>query len=255
MEDWRFLEVETPDRAGMNLAIEEAIFLEKIQNRIPSTVRFWRNKRAVVIGYSQKVEAEVNVKLCGDEGIAIIRRFSGGGAVYHDLGNLNYSIILNADHPVVSGLDIRESYRVFSSGVVEGLRRFGVGPVLHPPSDLLVGKRKISGNAQSRKKGMVLHHGTLLVNSNLNLLAQVLDGSESGVDSGKTASRKGSVMNLVDAIGRRVDMREVKEALRRGFEKAFSIRLVQGMLTPEEEKSAHALYAEKYSRREWNFCL
>ena len=254
MEDWRFLEVETPDRAGMNLAIEEAIFLEKTQKRIPPTVRFWRNKRAVVIGYSQKVEAEVNVKLCRDEGMDIIRRFSGGGAVYHDLGNLNYSTILNADHPLVSGPDIRESYRVFSSGVVEGLRAFGVGSVLHPPSDLLVGNRKISGNAQSRKKGTVLHHGTLLVNSDLDLLARVLDGTESPVGSGKTASRKGPVMNLVDAIGRRGDMREVKEALRRGFEKAFSVRLVQGMLTPGEKKSAHALYSEKYAKREWNFC-
>lgn len=253
MEEWRLLDNGTSDIAAMNLAIEEAIFLAKICRKVPPTVRFWRNRRAAVIGYSQKVEAEVNVKLCREEGVEIVRRFTGGGAVYHDLGNLNYSLALEADHPVVRGLDIRESYRVLTAGVVEGLKEFGIDLVFDPPSDLLAGRRKVSGNAQSRRKGTVFHHGTVLVNADLDLLAKALNGVSDESEKRKITSNKWSVTNLEDEIGRRVDIQEVRQALHRGFEKAFSVKLVRRNLTPEEEKTGQTLYIEKYSRREWNF--
>ena len=253
METWRLLDIETPDRAAMNLAIEEAIFLAKICREVPPTVRFWRNGRAAVIGYSQKVEAEVNLELCRDEGIEIVRRFSGGGAVYQDLGNLNYTLVLDADHPIVEGLDIGESYRVFTAGVVEGLKEFGIDLVFDPPSDLLAGKGKVSGNAQSRKKRTILHHGTLLVNADLHLLAEVLDATGDRPKNIKITSKKRPVTNLADEIGRHVNMQEVKQALLRGFERTFLVKLVRRQLSSEEEESAQTLYAEKYSRREWNF--
>ena len=253
MEVWRLLDTEALDSAAMNLAIEEAIFLERIRRKVPPTVRFWRNRRAAVIGYSQKVEAEVNLRLCRAEGIEIVRRFSGGGAVYQDLGNLNYTLVLDADHPIIEGLDIRESYRVLTAGVVEGLKEFGIDLVFDPPSDLLAGERKLSGNAQSRKKRTIFHHGTLLVNADLHLLAEVLDATGDGPKNNKITSEKRPVTNLADEIGRHVDMQEVKLALHRGFETAFSVKLVRRQLGPEEEESAHAFYAEKYSRREWNF--
>ena len=237
----------------MNLAIEEAIFLAKIRRKVPPTVRFWRNRRAAVIGYSQKVEAEVNLELCRDEGIEIVRRFSGGGAVYQDLGNLNYTLVLDADHPIVEGLDIGESYRVLTTGVVEGLKEFGIDLVFDPPSDLLAGKRKVSGNAQSRKKRTIFHHGTLLVNADLHLLAKVLDAAGDGPKNKKITSKKRQVTNLADEIICYVDMQEVKQALRRGFERAFPVQLVRRQLSPEEEESAQTFYAEKFSRREWNF--
>ena len=253
METWRLLDTETPDLAAVNLAIEEAVFLAKIRKEVPSTVRFWRNRRAAVIGYSQKVEAEVNLKLCTDEGIEIVRRFSGGGAVYQDLGNLNYTLVLGADHPIVEGLDIRESYKVLTTGVVEGLKELGIDLVFDPPSDLLAGKRKVSGNAQSRKRRTILHHGTLLVNADLHLLAEVLNAKGDEPKNNKITSKKRQVTNLADETGRHLDMQEVKQALHRGFERAFSVKLVRRQLSPEEEKSAQTLYAEKYSRTEWNF--
>jgi len=253
METWRLLDTETPDLAAMNLAIEEAIFLAKIRQKVPPTVRFWRNRHAAVIGYSQKVEAEVNLKLCADEGIEIVRRFSGGGAVYQDLGNLNYTLVLGADHPMIGSLEIRESYRVLTTGVTGGLKELGIDLVFDPPSDLLAGKRKVSGNAQSRKRRTILHHGTLLVKADLNLLAEVLDAKGDGPKNSKFASKKRPVTNLADEVGRHLDMQEVKHALHRGFERAFSVKLVQRQLSLEEEESAQAFYANKYSRKEWNF--
>jgi len=253
MESWRLLDVETPERAAMNLAIEEAIFFEKIDGKVPPTVRFWRNRSAVVIGYSQSAKAEVNLRLCADKGVQIVRRFTGGGAVYHDLGNLNYSIAVEADHPLLKGLDIAESYRVFCSAIAEGLGGFEAILTFSPPSDLLVGGRKISGNAQSRRKGAIFHHGTVLVNANLDLLAEVLNPLENGPCISSVMSRRGPVTNLADEIGHRVNIERVKEALRGGFERAFSVGLEKGALSLEERRIAHRLYAEKYSRKEWNF--
>lgn len=253
MERWRLLDVETPDKAAMNLAIEEAIFVEKIRNRIPPTVRFWRNRNAVVIGYSQNIEAEVNLEVCRAKGVEVVRRFSGGGAVYCDLGNLNYSLTIEAENPLIKGLDISETYRLFSSGIVDGLREFGVNLSFYPPSDLLADGRKISGNAQSRRKGAVFHHGTLLVNVDLDLLTQALTAQKEGMKNLKSTSKKRPVVNLEEVMAHSVEIEEVKRALWRGFERSFSVKLVPGILTREERDIAGRLHGEKYSREAWNF--
>ncbi len=253
MEKWRLLDIETPNDAAMNLAIDEAVFIEKMKKDFPPALRFWRNRRAVVIGYSQNVEAEVNLAICREKSIQIVRRFSGGGAVYQDLGNLNYSITLEADHSLLKGLDIAESYRVFSSGVIEGLKQFGIDSVFDSPSDLLVRNKKVSGNAQSRKKGVILHHGTLLVNVEFDSLTRVLNAPKEQLKNRKVTSRRRPVVNLEDEIGYHVDIEKVKEVLQRGFEKAFSVKLVPSALTLEEKETAQILYVSKYSQRKWNF--
>ena len=247
------MDVETLDQAAMNMAIDEAILVEKAKGEIPPTVRFWKNRRAVVIGYAQKIEDEVNLNVCRDRGIQVVRRFSGGGAVYHDLGNLNYTVALEADHKLIKGLDIRESYRVLSSGVVEGLKELEMEAVFDPPSDLLVGDRKISGNAQSRRRGTVLHHGTLLVSADLDLLNEALNVPGKRAEARKVTSRKRPVANIADMVNCCVDVDRVKAVLRRGFERAFGVRLVPQGLIPDEERMAEELCAIKYSMRGWNF--
>jgi len=253
VEKWRLLEIEYPSRAGLNLAIDEALLRQTAENKGPPVVRFWRNRNAVVIGYSQCVEAEVNLELCRVRGIDMVRRITGGGAVYHDLGNLNYSIVIGSNHPLVRRLDIQESYSVFLSGVIKCLRKFGINPVIDPPNSLLVQDRKISGNSQVRKKGTILHHGTILVNSDLNLLAEVLRPQKKISRQIGVPSKRRPVTNLSDEVSRRVSMRDVKESLRRSFEEAFSVKLVRSTLTPEEKEISQILYDEKYSRKEWNF--
>lgn len=255
MEEWRLLNIEVPELAAMNLAIDEAVFVAKIEGAVPTTLRFWRNKGAVVLGRFQNVAAEVDLDLCRERGIQVVRRFSGGGAVYHDLGNLNYSIAIEKTHPLLNGLDIVGTFRVFSFGVTEGLRKFGLETVFDPPSDLLVGDKKVSGNAQSRRKGIIFHHGTLLVHADLDMLTRALNAPEekAKTENNGVSSRKRPVMNVWDAIGRRIGIDQVKEALQQGFEKAFGMKLVQSMLTLKEKETAERLYANKYSKGEWNF--
>jgi len=253
METWRLLDVEYPSNAGLNLAIEEALLRRTAEGKGLPIVRFWRNKSAVVIGYSQCVEAEVNLELCRIRGVEVVRRITGGGAVYHDLGNLNYSVVIRSDHPLMKDLDIQESYSVFLSGVIECLKKFGVNPSIDPTNSLLVRDRKISGNAQVRKRGTILHHGTILINSDLNLLSEVLKPPSRSSPKRGVSSKRRPVTNLSDEINQRVSVQDVKESLRRSFEEIFSVKLTCSTLTSEEMEAARILYDEKYSRREWNF--
>jgi len=253
MDEWRLLDNSVPYRAAMNLAIEEAVFLEKMMDKIPPTIRFWQNNRAAIIGYSQCVEAEVNLDICRKEEVEVVRRFSGGGAVYQDLGNLNYSIAIETDHPLVKGLDITQSLRTLCSGVIMALKTFGTNPVFESPSNILINNKKVSGNAQARRKNTILHHGTLLVNANLDLLVNVFNvPKHAGMIKG-VASKRSPITNLSDELGWQVPIEKVKEAVQQGFEHVFSIRLLKDSLSQEEKELAKKLYVEKYSKKEWNY--
>jgi len=253
MDEWRFIDNQAPCKAAMNLAVEEAIFIQKVTGKIPPTVRFWRSNQAVVVGYSQSVEAEVNFEVCKRKGIDIVRRFSGGGTVYQDLGNLNYAIAIESDHPLVKGLDVLQSLRKLCSGVVTALKALGMNPVFESPSSILVNNKKISGNAQARRKNAIMHHGTLLVDANLELLNKVLSSPKFEGTIKGVASKKSLVTNLSDELGWQIPMERVKEALQQGFERAFSVRLVKDNLSQGEKELAEKLYLEKYSRKEWTF--
>jgi len=253
MEKWRLIDDQTPRSAAVNLAIEEAIFIEKIAGKIPPTVRFWRSNRAVVIGYSQRVEAEVNLEVCGREGIDVVRRFSGGGTVYQDSGNLNYTIAIESNNPLIKGLDVTQSLEVLCLGVITALKALGTNPIFKPPSSILVSNKKVSGNAQARRKKAILHHGTLLVNANLGLLNEVLSAPSFLEKTKGARSKKSLVTNLSDELNQQVSMKEVKEALQQGFENAFSVRLSKDKLNQVEKELAEKLYAERYSMREWTF--
>ena len=253
METWRMLDCETSDSASMNLAIDEAIFLERIANRIPSTIRFWRNKRAVVIGRYQNLESEANLEVCDRESIQIVRRFSGGGAVFHDLGNLNYSLALASEDAFLKGLDLVETFQVLTRGIIEGFREYGLILKFDPPSDLLICDKKVSGNAQSRRRGIIFHHGTLLINTDLKLLNRVLTSSIKNPKNKHVVSRKRDVDNFQNYVNIELSAQKVKEILQRAFERVLSIRLVSGKLGSGENSIARILHKTKYSTKRWNF--
>jgi lipoate-protein ligase A len=207
----------------------------------------------VVLGRFQKVMNEVNHKLCLQRGISIVRRFSGGGAVYQDLGNLNYSIALESCHPLLDGLDIIDTFKVFSSGLLAGLKILGLNPVFKPEYGLLLNDKKISGNAQSRRKGIIFHHGTLLINSDLALLTKVLNAPKKDVHSNNVLSNKICVTNINPLLAHKINTDEIKKVLEKGFEKTFNIKLVPRKLTVKQKKTAERLYLNKYSKNEWNY--
>ena len=253
MERWRFLELEFPSDPAMNLAIDEAILNSVLEGRISSTLRFWRNNRSVIVGRFQRICDEVDLDLCAKEGISVVRRISGGGTVYQDLGNLNYTIVLTDEHRLIKGLGITESYKVLCSWLQRALKLVGLNPEFKPPGNILLNGKKISGSAQLRRRGGVLHHGTLLVNADLNLMKKVLKAWREDYKSGAIASISMPVTNLVNELEIEIDLNELKEVLRWSFEETFSVKLIDGKLTSSEKFIAEKLYKERYSRDSWNF--
>jgi lipoate-protein ligase A len=243
---WRLLDSETTYDAAKNLAIDEAILQARIEGIVPSTLRFWRNSPVVIIGRSQKVCAEINFEECIKEKIQVIRRFSGGGAVYHDLGNLNYTIVLNNSDCLVKGLDIADSYKILCSGIIRGLELLGLSAInFIPPGNIFVRGKKVSGSAQLRRRDVILHHGTLLVDSDLDVLKKVLRVYNKGIRKESTSIRS-PVTKVRDELNREVSISDVKNALIRGIKESLCIDLELGNLTYVENEIASKIYRVKY---------
>ena len=161
--------------ARLNLALEEHV----LRNRIESDdlLLFYINAPAIIIGRNQNTIEEINADVVNDRGIRVVRRISGGGAVYHDLGNLNFSFMTRA----VSARFNR--YDLFNEPVVEVLRALGVPAEIGGRNDILAEGRKISGNAQFASAGRMFSHGTLLLDSNLDDVTAALRPKPGKVES------------------------------------------------------------------------
>lgn len=152
--------------------------------------RVWRNDRCVVLGRFLKPADEVYLRKAEEMGVPVLKRASGGGAVYHDLGNLNYSLYLDMEDPRLR--DIGGSLRALSYPVTSLLDRLGVTWEWVAPNNVYVKGRKISGSAQARRRGRLLHHGTLLVSCDLATMRSLLK------PSGR--SRTAPVTNLAETV-------------------------------------------------------
>ena len=249
-ETWRLLDAEYQD-PYMNLALEEAIPLSVGKGASPNTIRFWRNPKAVVIGNFQSAEMEVNLDDCNKHQTAVVRRFTGGGAVYHDLGNLNCAISVSRDHPLIKP-DFGETFARLSKGVIEGLRLLGAPARYEPLSSIQVNGRKIAGGAGAVKSGFVFYHCSILISSDLKRLSEVLNSCKNSVGKPGVRSVRKEVSTLSVELGRELTVAEVRDSLRRGFEKDFMIRLAYREMTEEERALAGKLHNEKYSTETWN---
>src|SRR3989441_4111205 len=159
----------------MNMAVEESIPRVVGEGKAPSTIRFWHNSNTIVIGCFQSAKLEVNMEACKETGTEIVRRFTGGGAVYHDGGNLNYAISLRKGHRLVPDGNLQSVFQRLSEGGVEGLRKLGVEAEFQPINDIQVDGKKVSGAAGSIRWNAVFHHGCILVNSDLSILGKGLN--------------------------------------------------------------------------------
>lgn len=172
-----------------NLAVEE--FLLKHSDE--EYFMLWQNEPTVVIGRNQNAFAEVNLAYAKEKGIHIARRITGGGAVYHDLGNLNFSYITSKSE---EGIDFKR----FTTPIMDALQEMGLSPVLSGRNDILISERKISGNAQTVFKDRVLHHGTLLYSSDSEVLSSVLNVDKEKLKSKAIASVKSRIANIKDFL-------------------------------------------------------
>ena len=236
----------------MNLAVEEAIPRMVGEGKSPSTVRFWHNSNTIVIGCFQSAGLEVNMEVCKETGTEIVRRFTGGGAVYHDSGNLNYAISLRKGHPVVPGQNLQSVFQRLSEGAVEGLQKLGVNAEFQPVNDIQVEGKKVSGAAGSIRWNTVFHHGCILVNSDLSILGKVLNVPRAKLEDRHVASVQKRVTTVRDELGRDISTREVRDAIVGGIECCYGVQVESGVLMKEELALADELYQTKYSRLEWN---
>jgi lipoate-protein ligase A len=252
LEAWRLVDVEYRDNPFMNLAVEEAIPRVVGEGKAPSTVRFWHNSNTIVIGCFQSAKLEVNMEACKKTGTEIVRRFTGGGAVYHDSGNLNYAISLRKGHPLVPNQDLQSVFQKLSKGTIEGLRKLGVKAEFQPVNDIQVEGKKVSGAAGSIRWNSVFHHGCILVNSDLSILGRVLNVPRVKLEDRHVASVRKRVTTVRDELGRDISTSEVRDAVVDGIESCYGVRVMPGDLTKEEKGLAEELYQTKYSRLEWN---
>lgn len=249
--DWRLLDFRR-NSAVMNMAIDEAILVCRSKGACPNTIRLYAwNPSAVSIGFFQSLHAEVDLEACKNEGVDVVRRITGGGAVFHDSqGEVTYSLVASEEEPTVPK-DILQSYQVICSGIVKGLEFLGVDASFQPINDIVVAGKKISGNAQTRRLGVVLQHGTVLVDADLDRMFRLLKVSDAKIRDKMIASAEKRVTTLTRELSRRPQPADVVEALRRGFEQSLNITLTKGELTEEESRIAEQLSKEKYSNPEW----
>ena len=226
---------------AMNLAIEEAILRCLLEYDSHNTLHLWQNPPSVITGYFQNPKFEVNIAICKKMGINIVRRISGGGAVYHDYGNLNYSVFIHTSSLKAHMEDVEKSYSLFCGGVIEGLKTLGI-KAYNRKGDIMIGGKKVSGSAQHRLYDTILHHGTLMVDVNLDMLGQTL-----GVSNPER-----SLINLCDVLPNKIPLNKIKRAIKVGFEKIFNMKLKKGTLSPKERQIAERLWKVKYSKRSWN---
>ncbi|MBN2491563.1 MAG: lipoate--protein ligase family protein [Planctomycetes bacterium] len=250
MTTWRRVDVEWPERPHFNLAYEEALALAVAKGQAPPTLRFWKNDRTIVLGRHQCAEIEVNFDACERRGVKVVRRFSGGGAVYHDQGNLNYTLVLarNTRSELVAR---HPGFALAGEAVVAGLRRLGVDAQFVPVNDISVGDRKISGLAGTLSREALLYHGCLLVSSDLAVLGEVLNVAPEKLESRAVRSVRKRVATLDELLGRAVGMDEVKDALTQGVSEVLGVEVEPGVALEWELEKARILWETRYTTDAW----
>jgi len=235
--------------AAFNMGLDEAV-LASVAAGAPPTLRLyaWR-PRAVSLGYFQGLEDEVDAERCAALGVDVVRRLTGGGAVYH-ADELTYSVVVPEGHPLAQG-SILESYRALSAGVVAGLRRLGVEASFEPLNDICAGGKKLSGNAQTRRLGCVLQHGTVLLAVNPEEMFSVLRVPSEKLKGRLIEDVKARVGSVSAMLGRPVDYAEALEPFRDGFAEALEGLGPREEPEPDELRRADESAASRFGSRDW----
>jgi len=244
---WRVVELETHD-AYLNMALDEAVSEGIMNGSSPPTIRFYTWKPgAVSIGYFQSMKDEVNPGTCRELGVDCIRRWTGGGAVYHDPeGEITYSLIAPAS---LFPKNINRSYEVICGWIVNGLKTLGIDAVFSPVNDIIVNGKKISGSAQTRRGGVLLQHGTILYGLDLAAMFGVLNVSKQKITDKMILSAQERVTSISDH--RNVDKIDVYKALLRSFTEGKDHEY--GNWTGDELLRAKELVLQKYNTEKWLF--
>lgn len=215
-----------------NLPVDEPVFY------------LWQNKPSVIVGFNQEVNTEVNLDYLNQQGITLARRVTGGGAVYHDFGNLNYTIVGRSE-------DLERDYPEYASLMMKALQALGVPATISGRNDILVEGKKVSGFAKRVCRNRLMVHGTLMYQVDVDVLTNVLNTSHSKLQSKGIASVRSRVANLSDYLPELADIQSFKNRLEDILSNHYADEEYQ--LSEEDMANIQCLADEKFSTWEWNY--
>jgi lipoate-protein ligase A len=215
-----------------SLSIDEPVFY------------LWQNRPAVIVGFNQEVNTEVNLDYLKENGIDLVRRVTGGGAVYHDLENLNYTIVGRSE-------DLERDYPEYASLLAKALQTLGVPATLSGRNDILVEGRKVSGFAKRVCKNRLMVHGTLMYNVDVDVLTHVLNPSTTKLQSKGIASVRSRVANLCDYLPEIPDIQTFSQRLEEILSNNYTDTEYQ--LTETDLANIQRLTDKKFATWEWNY--
>ncbi|KYD03239.1 lipoate--protein ligase LplJ [Bacillus atrophaeus] len=241
-----FIDNQNINDPRINLAIEE--YCLKYLDPEQSYLLFYVNQPSIIIGKNQNTIEEINTKYVEDNGIIVVRRLSGGGAVYHDLGNLNFSFITKDDG------DSFHNFKKFTEPVIQALKQLGVDAELSGRNDIVANGRKISGNAQFATKGRIFSHGTLLLDSAIDNVVSALKVKKDKIESKGIKSIRSRVANISEFLDDKMSTNEFRSHLLRHIFNTNDITKVpEYKLTEEDWKIINKISEERYQNWDWNF--
>ncbi|HFU9583680.1 TPA: lipoate--protein ligase [Streptococcus agalactiae] len=236
--------VNTSNDPAYNVALEAYAF-QKLTD-IDEIFILWINEPAIIIGRHQNTIQEINKEFIDKNGIHVVRRLSGGGAVYHDLNNLNYTIISNNTQE--GAFD----FQTFSKPVIDSLAKLGVKAEFTGRNDLEINGQKFAGNAQAYYKGRMMHHGCLLFDVDMSVLGQALKVSKDKIESKGIKSVRARVTNIVDHLSDKITVQEFSDAILAQVKEEYP-EMDEYVLSDAELSEIQAMRDNQFATWDWTY--
>jgi lipoyl(octanoyl) transferase len=274
IEKWRFIDSGNGS-ASFNMALDEALLEWHSRGEIPPVIRFYGwSPAALSIGYFQKVEKEINLSVVNELGLGFVRRPTGGRGVLHE-HELTYSVIVSEAHPKMPKT-VAEAYHVISEGILKGFHQLGLEAYFAVPKtveerdvlksphsavcfdapswyELVVEGRKVAGSAQTRQKGVILQHGSILLDLDEDKLFSLFNYPNERVKERMKKTFKNKAVAINNLCSKPIIIDQAKTAFKTGFEEGLNIQLEPYKLTHSELDFVNKLAKERYESDEWNF--
>lgn len=236
--------VNTSNDPAYNVALEAYAF-QKLTD-IDEIFILWINEPAIIIGRHQNTIQEINKEFIDKNGIHVVRRLSGGGAVYHDLNNLNYTIISNNTQEGAF------NFQTFSKPVIDTLAKLGVKAEFTGRNDLEINGQKFAGNAQAYYKGRMMHHGCLLFDVDMSVLGQALKVSKDKIESKGIKSVRARVTNIVDHLSDKITVQEFSDAILAQMKEEYP-EMDEYVLSDAELSEIQAMRDNQFATWDWTY--
>lgn len=261
--------------AAYNMALDECLLNWQSEKSMPPTIRFYEwAVPTLSIGYFQRAEKEINMEEVKKRGFEFVRRPTGGRSVLHD-SELTYSVIVSEDHPEMPKT-VTEAYRIISQGILEGFQSLGLEAYFAVPKtqqerddlknprssvcfdapswyEIVVEGRKIAGSAQTRQKGVILQHGSIPLDIDLDTLYDLFLFPNERMKERMKSMFSSKAVAINELTDRTFTIQQLIDAFKVGFEKGLNIELIPYELTEAQKEAVEKLAQEKYESVDWNY--